>query len=245
METLLTTIPLGIILGIFINYACDVLPIKRNLVKPVCRHCHETLGWKDYFFSPRCTICNTAFSIRRYLLLLITPAIVSWLWFVPPERFSVWVGVILITYSLIIMIIDIENRAILSSTIFFGATIFLVLGVYLHGSATTLSGGAAGFLIMFLLQYFGSFFTQWLARRRGELLEEPALGFGDVNLTCVLGFGLGWPGVAAGLVIAFLLGGLTGLVYLIITKISGRFRAFQAMPYAPFLILAAMYLLFR
>ncbi len=93
--------------------------------------------------------------------------------------------------------------------------------------------------------FFGAFFGQWLAKKRGQELTEPALGFGDVNLAGIIGLGLGWPGVIAGLFLAILLGGVVSILYLAYTLLTRRYRPFLAIPYAPFLILALVFLLFR
>ena len=84
-----------------------------------------------------------------------------------------------------------------------------------------------------------------LHRRRGQSIEEgDAFGFGDVNLSGVIGLLLGWPGILAGLVIAILLSGAFMLAYLIIMLITRRFRPHMALPYGPFLAASAIYLLF-
>ena len=106
------------------------------------------------------------------------------------------------------------------------------------------AGGLAGFGIMLALFYLGFLFVKWLSKLRGREIEEDALGFGDVMLSGVLGLLLGWPGIAAGLVIAVLLGGLGGIVTLAIMLIRRKYQAFTAIPYGPFLILAAAVLLF-
>ena len=245
MIVLLLTIPVGILLGLLINTLCDSLPITRRVDRPVCPSCNHPMGWSAYLTFSRCSECGKSVSLRRYIVLLLFPVIVSLIALFPPERFSIVMGVLLAVYSFVIFIIDVEYRAILLPTVYAGALLFLVLGIQLHGIWMTLLGGTAGFLIMLALHYGGHVFAQWLARRRGETLDEPALGFGDVNLSGVLGLGLGWPGIAAGLIIAIFLGGLISFVYLVVAKLSNRFKTFQAIPYAPFLVIAAMYLLFR
>jgi len=75
-------------------------------------------------------------------------------------------------------------------------------------------------------------------------VEEVALGFGDVILAAILGALLGYPGIIACLIITILLGGLFSLAYMISMKVRGKFKAFTAIPYAPFMILSAMVLLY-
>ena len=98
---------------------------------------------------------------------------------------------------------------------------------------------------MLVLFFLGEIYLRFLSKKRGEPIDEVALGFGDVNLGGVLGLILGWPGISAGLLFAILMGGLVSGGYLIYTMASKRYRPNTAIPYAPFLILGAMLLLYR
>lgn len=75
-------------------------------------------------------------------------------------------------------------------------------------------------------------------------LDEEALGFGDVILSGVLGLILGWPGILLGLTLAILTGGLVSFIFILITALAGRYRAFSYIPYGPFLVLGSGGLLF-
>ncbi len=167
-----------------------------------------------------------------------------WLWYAPPERLGFIIAWILLVYFGLVVVIDTEHRLILHVISLTGALISLGVGVWLHGWGDTLIGGAVGFLVMLGLYYFGDLFARWLARRRGETLDEVALGFGDVNLAGVLGLLLGWPGIIAGLLFAILLGGAASLVYVIVMLLSRRYHTFMAIPYGPFLAASAIYLLY-
>jgi leader peptidase (prepilin peptidase)/N-methyltransferase len=98
---------------------------------------------------------------------------------------------------------------------------------------------------MLLLYFLGELFGRIMAKRRGEPIEEVALGFGDVNLSGVLGLLLGWPGITAGLIFAILAGGLVSAFILARMMLRKEYQAFTALPYAPFLILAGVVFLFR
>ncbi len=149
----------------------------------------------------------------------------------------------MLVYFAVVIVIDGEHRLILHPVSWAGAALGISLGVWRHGAGSTLLGGAAGYAVMLGLYALGEFFSRWMARRRGEALEEVALGFGDVNLAGVTGLFLGWPGVAAGLILAILLGGVVSGGYLLWMLARRRYRAFAAIPYGPFLALAAVWLL--
>lgn len=236
---------LGLIGAYLVNYFSDVLPIKRKLGLPVCVRCHREISWETYFLKSKCSHCRRKFKIRRWITIVIYPVLFLAVFINPSPRFGFWISVILLLYSGVIFIIDVEYRAILHPTSLFGAFIFFALGIYLHGWWTTLLGGFAGFGIMLALYYLGAVFGKWMAKRRGENYDEPALGFGDVNLAGVIGLGLGWPGILAGLILAIMLGGIISGVYLLYTLLTKQYRPALAVPYAPFIILAAIFLLFR
>src|SRR3990172_2869136 len=70
-----------------------------------------------------------------------------------------------------------------------------VLAVWLvpRGPVKVLLGGAAGFLILWLMYLLGLAFSRWMSRRRGTPLEEVAFGFGDVMLGGLIGLVVGRP----------------------------------------------------
>jgi len=149
-----------------------------------------------------------------------------------------------LVYFGVVVLIDIEHRLIMHPVSMVGGIICFGIGFWQHGLLQTVLGGAAGLAIMLGVYFLGILFARWLARRRNMETDEEGLGFGDVALSCVLGFLLGWPGIGAGLIIAVLLGGAVSLVVMVIALVTKKFHAFMAIPYGPFLITAAVVLLF-
>ena len=166
------------------------------------------------------------------------------MWLAPPDHLGYGLGMLLWIFFGLVAVIDLEHRLILHPISLVGAVLGLAVGIYLHGLKATLIGGAAGFGIMYSLYGLGILFMKLSSRMRGRPVEEDALGYGDVNLSGVLGLMLGWPGIVAGLVLAILLGGAVSSLYLLVTVVTRRYRAFTAIPYGPFLIAAAIALLF-
>lgn len=174
-----------------------------------------------------------------YLLIFIGS-----LFWIPGRLLLLEVMFILIYFGLV-LIIDLEHRLILNTVISSGIFLGVFTGFRLHGPWNTLLGGAAGFAMMLTLYWIGDLFTHFLSKRRGEPIEEVALGFGDVNLSGVLGLFLGWPGITLGLFVAILLGGFASAIFLIVMTLKREYKAFTALPYAPFLVFATVFLLFR
>jgi prepilin signal peptidase PulO-like enzyme (type II secretory pathway) len=115
----------------------------------------------------------------------------------------------------------------------------------LHGILSTLLGGAIGFGIMLGFYFVGELFVKRMSKKGGMPRDEVALGFGDVTLSGILGLLLGWPFIFYCLFFAIMVGGLASLAIIIGMLIAKRYKAFTAIPYAPFLILSAAYFLFR
>lgn len=235
----------GLICGAAINYFADVMPFKRRLSQPWCQKCEKSRTWKRYFLLLPCEECNHNRTLRVFLVQLGFPIISIVTGIFPPLRFNSFLGVLLLAYFALVMVIDIEHRLVLNPTIIAGIIIGSLVGLSLHGLLSTILGGTAGFLFMFLLYYFGIAFSKWMSRLRHETIDEVALGYGDVNLSGVLGLLLGWPGITAGIFLAIMIGGAASLVILVIAKVRGTYKLFTPIPYAPFLIISALLLLFR
>lgn len=234
----------GGLAGFFLNYLADVLPVFRRFTHSICQDCHEPIRWKDYILFHACPHCGRRWWPRRALVAVATPLLLVALYLFPNARLSFAENAIILCYFLLVAIIDIEHRLVLHPVSLAGALIGLVLGTRMHGILLTLIGGAAGFLMMFVLYYLGALFAKALGEARGEEIEEIPLGFGDVNLSGVLGLLLGWPGIAAGLFFAVLAGGVFSGGYILVLKLLRRYQPFSAIPYAPFLLLGTAILLF-
>jgi leader peptidase (prepilin peptidase)/N-methyltransferase len=83
-----------------------------------------------------------------------------------------------------------------------------------------------------------------MARKRNQPTDEVALGFGDVNLSGVLGLMLGWPVIILGLFIAVFIGGIISLIYLVTMALVRRYHLFTALPYGPYLVAGTILLLY-
>ena len=235
----------GWLTGAGINLLADQLPIERRIRRLECPACHKHFNWLQYLFLEACEHCGEKRSTRSQIAqLLISLAFLTVLYW-KPERMMTIEALVLIAYFSLVLIIDIEHRLILHPVSMAGAIIGILIGVRLHGVVPTLIGGMAGFAMMLLLYFLGELFGKIMARRRGEPIEEVALGFGDVNLSGVLGCLLGWPGITVGLLVAILAGGLVSAFILARMMLRKEYQAFTALPYAPFLILSSAALLFR
>lgn len=257
--TLLIPAVLGWIAGLFINYVSDVLPLTRRFSQPVCRHCQTPLSWSDYLLLRSCPQCGTARSLRTWLVQLLTTIAFVYFWLFPSKALGIPLGMLVIVYFGIITVIDLEHRLILFPTSIAGALLGLIVGTSIHsradglllGAGKSLLGGLFGFGVMFVLYQLGTLVARYRSRKmvaEGRVPDdEEALGGGDMYLAGVLGLMLGWPFIWDALLLGVLLGGLVSFLFIAALFIRRRYSSDALMtfiPYGPYFIFGAFYLLF-
>ncbi|HUV26212.1 MAG TPA: A24 family peptidase [Anaerolineales bacterium] len=242
---LILIILLGWIAGAIINYTSDVLPIKRCLSHPFCSNCEHNQPLLNYLFWPRrCPTCQQRRTRRAWIMELSTIIIAAWLWNQPTLVLGFWFSLLVVIYFGIVVVIDLEHHLIMHPTSLFGSILGLVIGIQLHGIVDTLIGGLAGFGAMLILYILGALFARFVVRRSQSGFNDEALGFGDVILGGILGLILGWPAIIAGLFFAIIMAGAISLVYLVLTFLTRKYKAFTFIPYGPFMIAGAAALIF-
>ncbi|MCC6148474.1 MAG: prepilin peptidase [Anaerolineaceae bacterium] len=235
-----------------INYLADTLPRQHDLSRQddkeswglfYCPSCGAHSHLWNYFWFNGCKECNAPPALRRWVILILFPALFLFILIFPSSKLAFWQFAVLLTYFGVVVVIDLEHHIILEIVSITGALIAFALGWMLHGFPITIWGGIAGFGIMFVLYGLGVLFSKSVSRNRAEPLEEGALGAGDIRLGGVIGLLLGWPGITGGLLFAILAGGLISIVILLKSFVRRQYKAFRAIPYGPFLVFGALLLL--
>ena len=244
MNLILIPILSGWLAGWLVNYLADVLPVTRRFSRPTCPHCQTAYPWGGYLFFHACTVCGTPRKWRALAVQAVLAVAAILLWVFPRPHFPFVLSFLLVIFLSLVFVIDVENRLILHPVSIFGAFLGLGIGIYLHGVVTTLIGSAVGFGVMLIFYFVGELYVRFMSKKRGMSTDEVALGFGDVNLSGVMGLLLGWPRIMEGLLFAVLAGGLISLFIILGMLIAKKYRAFTAIPYAPFLILGTLYILY-
>lgn len=242
---ILWLLPLGYGIGLVVNYISDYLPYDRRLGhRPYCLKCKQTFDLFDYITFKQCSMCNSGRSLRSKLVPILSTIVMIALFFYPPEITKWWIAALVFIYFAIIFIIDMEHRLILHPTSIAGIFLAGGVGFIFNGFIPTLIGGVAGFGLMYLLYLFGLLFAKWMSKIRGQELSEVALGYGDVNLSGVVGLLVGWPRIWIVLVLAIFFGGVVSAIILLIMALRKKYSAFTPIPYAPFIILAASFIFY-
>lgn len=235
---------IGWLAGAMLNYLADVLPQTRKFSPATCHQCEARRTLLDFLLMRRCRSCQTPRTVRAWIVMLAALVGVILLAIVPPPAVGFWISLVIFLYLAVVFIIDVEHRAILHEVSLVGVLIAIPFGLWLNGWEKTLLGLFVGGGVMLGLYYFGILFNRWMAKRRGQEIDEVALGFGDVILSAVLGIMLGWPRIIVCLFTAIVLGGLISGLYILYMLLRKRYQAFTAIPYAPFLVIAAVILIY-
>lgn len=244
LEIIIITL-IGWTAGLLVNYLSDVLPIRRKLTSPFCLSCEATQSYRNYLFWPRrCETCSKRRQIRTWIVEVIYIFLAFWLWNSPPDHLGYGVGFFLLIYFGVVVVIDLEYRLILHPVSYIGGILGLIIGIWLHGISKTIIGGISGFGIMYALYFLGAMVAKVIAKAKNQIIDEDALGFGDVMLGGVLGLLLGWPGIVLGIVLAILIGGIVSMFYVFWLLVKGEYKTFIAIPYGPFLIAGSVSLLY-
>ena len=239
----------GLALGWLVNYLADMLPHTARLSAPLCLNpdCKATFRWTDYLLLRGCPKCARRRGLRTYGMLILAVALSLHIWFSPPHTLGFALGSVVLTYLLLVAVIDLEHRLILRPLSIAGLILATLAGIYVRGWQSTLLGGAAGFGIMYLFYLLGVLFTRWRARRLGNVDNEEALGSGDVTLATILGLLLGWPMIWFGLLLGILFSGVIALIIILALLLTRRYKtqAFNVfIPYGIFFILSTFLLIY-
>ncbi len=146
---------------------------------------------------------------------------------------------------MLIIVIDIEHKLILHvvtvPTMGLAIADALLVPQPQPNIQSALAGAVVGFVVFFVLYQGGFLFTHIMGSMRGEKINTVAFGFGDVMMSTVTGFVLGFQLVILSMFITVFLGALGAFTYLIIRQLlSGRYNLFTAIPYGPYIVIATI-----
>jgi leader peptidase (prepilin peptidase)/N-methyltransferase len=229
---------LGLAVGSFLNVCIDRLPSNKSIVFPPshCEGCQHKLSAKDLIpvFSylrlrGRCRYCQASVPRRLFWVELATAvifALLYWHFQLSPE-----LGVMIFYACLfiIIFVIDLEQGLILNKVIYPTMVVAFLLALYpwpwLSDSmvmrvAYAALGGGIGFVIFLLI----------------AIVSRGGMGWGDVKLAALIGLATGFPLVFLAVIMGAILGGIVAVALMIAKKRKRR----EAIPFGPFLALAAM-----
>jgi leader peptidase (prepilin peptidase)/N-methyltransferase len=234
---------LGATTGSFGNVVVSRVPERRSVVRPrsACPRCGSAIRALDNIpilswlaLRGRCRTCRAPIPVRYLAVEVLMTA----LFVVSAERVGVRpvlpALLVFVWGSVVLSAIDVERRIVPRRVLWplaVATSGLLVFDAALADRADVLAGAAVGAL------------AGWLVLGVVHLVRPAGMGRGDVRLAGWLGSLLGALGAARlfeGFFLAFLLGGLAG-VLLVATR---RARLSSSIPFAPFLCAGALLAVF-
>lgn len=232
---------LGLLIGSFLNVCIVRWPARQSVVRPRsrCPQCGNLIAWYDnipvlswVLLRARCRHCSLPIPWRYPLVELATAAI----WVAAAWRYGDDLETLRAaafgTLLLGIAVTDAREYLIPDEFSIGGTALGLLLAFAASWSGHPASmhalpwpqavlGAAAGFVLLWLVAFFGS-----------KALGQDAMGGGDVKMMAMIGAFLGWQGV----LLTLFLGALLGTLIFLPLKLAGRDKL---VPFGVFLAIGA------
>ncbi len=234
----------GISIGSFLNVVIYRLPAGGSLIHPPsrCPYCEQRLRLPELLplagyliYRRRCRYCQAPVSFRYFFVELCTGLIFISLFLRFGPGADLVKFALLFSLLLTISLIDLEHRIVPNPLVAFGLLTGLVF--YLPHLLNLVFNIPPGFMISLpplqalwgALLGGGTLFIIFLVSRGG-------MGAGDIKLMLMIGFYCGLQGTATVMFFGFLIGALAGIAFMVLKKLTRK----DALPFAPFLSLAAL-----
>ena len=220
---------IGLVVGSFLNVCIYRLPEGRSIVSPPssCGSCGHRLGVLDMipvlsyiFLGGKCRYCGIPYSPRYALVEFLTGCLFALCGFYYLPGISLALVFVFVASLVVLTFVDFDHQIILDEVLI----LMLVCG--------------AGYVYLTFSNYweavYGALFTGGTMLLI-FILSRGGMGAGDVKLCFVIGVWLGLKASMVCLMLAFILGGIIG-VLLLATGIKNRK---DPIPFGPFLCLGA------
>jgi len=232
---------LGLLIGSFLNVCIVRWPALQSVVSPRsrCPQCGNLIAWYDNVpvaswlaLRARCRHCALPIPWRYPLVELATAAI----WVAAAWRYGYELealrGAVFGTILLGIAVTDAREYIIPDEFSVGGVALGILFAFVASWSGRppaphvlpwpqALLGAAVGFVLLWLVAYFGT-----------KALGQDAMGGGDIKMMAMIGAFLGWQGV----LLTLFLGALLGTVIFLPFKLAGRDKL---VPFGIFLAIGA------
>lgn len=235
----------GALVGSFLNVCILRMPENQSIVFPAshCWSCKRPLAWYDnipiasfVFLGGKCRSCKKAISLQYPVIEAVTAilSVIFWL------RYGLSaVGAVYLVFALALLVqsvIDWRYRIIPDEITLPGMALGLIASLafpQLHGEAAHLGGLWKSFLGLLV----GGGFLWAVGSVAEKILKKEAMGGGDVKLLGLIGAVLGVQAVFWTIFVSSVIGSVVGIYYRLR-------RGDEAIPFGPFLAVAAFSYLF-
>ena len=235
----------GLAVGSFLNVCITRLPEEKSVLTPRshCQSCLKPIRWRHNIplwsylrLGGRCPDCGARFSVRYFLVELMTALFWVSVWAVTGEAGSFAVGAVFVSVLLAVSVTDLETGFIPDALTFSGAAAAVgasALFPALHHQTVWFYG-----LFESLLGLAGGYALLYMTGRLGEMIfHKESMGGGDMKLLAMIGAVLGIQKIF----MVYFLAAVLALPFGLFVK---WFRKVETIPFGPFLALAAVILYF-
>jgi len=231
---------LGAALGSFLNVLIYRLPEEKSIIFPAsnCPHCGKPIRFYDnipvisfILLKGRCRACRGKISFRYPLVELITAVLSLLLFWKFGLTFKYLFSFIFVCALIVITFIDLDYQIIPDVITLPGIPIFFLAALIVMG--LRFQDAFLGFLIGGGCLYVIAFVYELVTKREG-------MGGGDIKLLAMMGAFLGWQSLLFILLVSSLLGAVVGIAVMMIKGQDMKY----AVPFGPFLSLAAVAYIF-
>ena len=220
---------LGACIGSFLNVCIYRIPAEMSVVSPPsrCGSCGHRLGPLDmipilsyFLLRGHCRYCGESYSCRYAMVELLTGLLFVSCGMCYLPGVTLVLAWVFVSCLVIQTFVDWDHQIILDVVLLFMIPFGMAYAWFgLHDWMDAAFGFALGGGLMGLIY----------------LLSRGGMGLGDVKLAAVMGLWLGLQGTIVALFLAFLVGGVVG-VLLLVTGVKSRK---DAIPFGPYLCLGA------
>jgi leader peptidase (prepilin peptidase)/N-methyltransferase len=210
----LLCLPFGLVIGSFLNVVIWRVPRGESVVRPGshCPGCDAMLGAVEnvpvlswVVLRGRCRHCSTRIPLRYPAVELTCAALFVVVGYRFHDSWALFGYLVLVAALLALSVIDLDHLLLPNKVIYpTAAMVVPLLGV---ASLVTGDWESFGRAVLAGLVNFAIFYVIWF-------VAPGAMGFGDVRLSALLGFALGWiswPALWLGIFLPFLLGTVGGI----------------------------------
>jgi leader peptidase (prepilin peptidase)/N-methyltransferase len=230
----------GAVIGSFLNVCIYRIPRSKSIVKPnsFCPSCEKPIKYYDnipivsyILLGGKCRHCNTKISMRYPFIELMTAVVflmISRRWGLSYESF---IQMFFVSLLIVISFIDYDFQIIPDILSIGGLVLGLLIAFvrpgfrFMDAFYGVLLGGGVLFVIAYGYQL---------------IMKREGMGGGDIKLLAMIGAFTGLKGVIFSLIGGSIMGTLVGIPLMLIKKENTKY----AIPFGPFLSLAAFFYLF-
>lgn len=228
---------IGACLGSFLLVVGKRLPKNEDIIfsRSRCDNCHHILAWHDLvpifsyvLLKGKCRYCHTKINPVNLLIELSMGLmfLLGYLYFTP--SYLLYGYLILTCLMIVIFVSDFSYYIILDSPLIVSTLLFIIIKFIYFGLKEVLFSLASGiilFTVMYLIKLIGD-----------KLFKKESLGGGDIKLSFVIGFVLGFRLS----LLALILSSFLALPY---SVASLKLQKNNEVPFGPFLV-SSLFIIF-